>query len=121
VTHTDDDEYRPGPPAGARDADFARGLGALLIGCALFVGACVLEVFNVLLFRGGMRGIPREPSVVAGFVGCGAVALLGLFAAVKGAGAARRTGFGSLAPLAATVGLIAWLIASINLLAILFG
>jgi hypothetical protein len=121
VTDDDDDDYRPGAPAGTRTEEFARGLAALLIGLALLLSACVLEVFNVLLFRGGMRGIPRDLSLVGGFVGCGAVSLLGLFAAVKGAGAVRRTGFGWLAPLAATVGLIAWLIASVNLMAILFG
>jgi hypothetical protein len=108
----DDDEFRPGAPVSARNADLARGLAALLIGLALFLGACVLEVFNVLLFRGGMRGIPRDLSIVGGFVGSGGVALLGLFATVR----AFRTGFGALAPLAAGVGLIAWLIASINLM-----
>lgn len=111
----DDDEFRPNAPLSARNADLARGLAALLIGLALFLGACVLEVFNVLLFRGGMGGIPRDLATIGGFVGCGAVALLGLFAVVR----AFRTGFGALAPLAAGVGLVAWLIASINLMMIL--
>lgn len=115
----DDDEFRPGAPLSARNADLARGLGALLIGLALFLRACVLEVFNVVLFRTGFGGIPRNLSVLGGFVGCGAVALLGVFAAVQGFRAGGRGGFGALAPLAASVGLIAWLIASINLMMIL--
>jgi hypothetical protein len=113
----DDDEFRPGAPVSARNADLARGLAALLIGLALFIGACVLEVFNVVLFRTGFRGIPRDLSVLGGFVGCGAVALLGACAVVQ----AFRSGFGALSPLAACVGLIAWLIASINLMMILLG
>lgn len=116
----DDDEYRPGAPASERNADLARGLGALLIGLALLLGACVLEVFNVLLFRSGFRGIPLDLARVGGIVGCGAVALLGLFALIQGFRAGRG-GFGALAPLAAGVGLIAWLIASINLIMILVG
>jgi hypothetical protein len=113
----DDDEYRPGPPASARNADLARGLGALLVGLALLISACVLEVFNVVLFRTGFGGIPRDLATLGGFVGCGAVALLGLFAVVQGA----RARFGALAPLAAGVDLVAWLIASINLMMILLG
>lgn len=90
-----------------------------MVGLALLVSACVLEVFNVLLFRGGLRGIPRDPSIVGGFVGCGGVALLGAFAVVQGLRASGQSGFGALAPLAAGAGLVAWLIASINLMMIL--
>lgn len=102
------------------------GLAGLLIGCALLPSACALMAFNVLLFRGGLRGIPLDvarPAAVAGVLG---VLLLGLCAigfGVRGwAGAGRRgesAALGVAGTAAAAVGFVAWGIAGVNLLAVL--
>jgi len=97
------------------------GLSALLIGCALLLSACTLMVFNVILFHGGLRGIPIELAHYAGIIGTAGVAILGLVSigfGIRGwqSGAA---GFGVAGTVASLVGLVAWLIASGDLLAIL--
>jgi hypothetical protein len=120
---TDDDfvppesRFPPGP---------AWGLAALLIGCTLLLSACVLMVFNVLLFRGGLGGIPLALARPAAVVAVSGVALLGLCAVVFGfrgwSGAVRggeSPAFGVAGSAAAVVGLIAWLVAGADLLAIL--
>ena len=102
------------------------GLGALLIGCTLLVSSCALMVFNVLLFARGLRGIPRDLAQLGGVIGVVGVALLGLLAVVFGlrgwAAAAHREesiALGVAGTAAGLVGLVAWLIAGIDLLAIL--
>jgi hypothetical protein len=124
-----DDEYAP-PTTTTRVAlssGTGSGLAGLLIGCTLLISACALMVFNVLLFIQGMRGVPRDLAQVGGVIGTAGVAFLGLCGivfAARGWAAANRSGessaLGVAGTLTATVGLVAWLIASVDLIFILF-
>ena len=126
-----DDEYLP-PSASAHATPIslshgtAAGLAALLIGCALLISACVLMTFNVLLFRGGLRGIPMGLAQFGAVLGVGSVAALGLVAVVlgvRGWGATKEGESKALAVAgtgAAVGGWVAWMIAGVNLLIILF-
>jgi hypothetical protein len=103
------------------------GLASLLIGCTLLVAACVTLVFNILLFRTGRAGIPVAPAFAAGLIGSLAGFALGLasvlFAiwACRQAYAARSSPALGVAGLGASAtGLAAWLIAAIDLMAILY-
>lgn len=120
-----DDDYQP-PPRGESVIGSGWGLAALLIGCTLLISACVLMVFNIILFRGGMVGIPRDLARAAGVVSVAGVALLGLLAIRCGAkgwsGAGTRgesPALGVAGTAAAVVGTIAWLVAGADLLMIL--
>src|SRR5438034_741314 len=62
----------------------AWGLSALLIGCTLLLSACTLMVFNAILFRAGMFGIPMDLARAAGIIGVIGVAALGLVAVFCG-------------------------------------
>ena len=122
-----DDDF--GPPSTGQlslSTGTAAGLAGLLIGCTLLVSACALMVFNVILFSLGMRNIPRDLAQLGGLVGAVGVATLGVFAVasgVRGWNAANRNGesnaLGIAGTLAGVVGLIAWLIAGIDMLAVL--
>ena len=122
-----DDDFAP-PTVNhlALSTGTAAGLAGLLIGCTLLISACALMVFNVLLFSRGMRGIPRDLAQAGGFIGAVGVAALGLFAVtsgIRGWNAANRNGesiaLGIAGTLAGVVGLVAWLIAAIDMLAVL--
>lgn len=123
-----EDDYLPPASAGAvsLSTNTAAGLAGLLIGCTLLVSACVLMVFNVILFSRGLRGVPIELARVGGAVGVCGVALLGALAVVLGLRSwfgARRgesSALGIAATAASAVGLVAWLIAGIDLVMILF-
>jgi hypothetical protein len=124
---TDDDYYPPlanqvslSPCAGA-------GIASLAIGCAMLLSACVLMAFNVVLFRGGLWGIPIPLALIGTVIGVGSITALGVFATVlgiRGWNAAREGE--SKAPavagtFAAAGGLVAWVIAGTNLFMILLG
>ncbi len=122
-----EDEYMP-PASAANAVSFSAsagaGLAGLLIGCTLLISACALMVFNVLLFRGGLRGIPIDLARAGAVVGVLGVALLGVLAVVCGARSCgvRRgesKALGVAATAAAVVGLVGWLIAGIDLIMIL--
>jgi hypothetical protein len=122
---TDDDFLPPSATQIALSPSAGAGIAGLLIGCTLLVSACMLMVFNVILHTRGLLGVPRDLAQVGGFIGTGVVALLGVFAVVLGIrswGAARKgesraLGIGATA--ASAVGLIAWLVAGIDLMMIL--
>jgi hypothetical protein len=102
------------------------GLAGLLIGCTLLVSSCVLMVFNELLFARGLQGIPMDLAHAGAVIGVAGVAVLGVLAVVSGArgwaAASRReesVALGVAGTAAGLVGLVAWLIAGIDLLAIL--
>lgn len=105
----------------------AAGLSGLLIGCTLLMSACVLMVFNVILFSRGLRGVPIGLAQLGGVLGVAGVALLGVLAVGFGlrswgsAGRGESGVLGAAATAAGAVGLVAWLIAGIDLLFILFG
>jgi drug/metabolite transporter (DMT)-like permease len=103
------------------------GLASLLIGCTLLVAACVLLVFNVLLFRGGPAGIPTGLALVGGLIGSLAVSILGLASLLFGIWGWRHAhvvgespALGVAGVIASFAGLVAWLIAAIDLMMILF-
>jgi hypothetical protein len=137
------DQLRPGP-ANPRDVDtpvsrsdirapitgFTSaaqwGLASVLIGCTLLLAACVTLVFNVLLFRGGPAGIPTALAFAGGLIGTLVVSALGLASLLFGirgwqlAYAARSTPVLPVAGAAVSfAGLVAWLIAAIDLMMIL--
>src|SRR5262245_10540143 len=91
-----EDDFLPPPPTVmtlSLSKSTASGLASLLIGCSLLISACVLLVFNVILFTRGMRGIPEELARVGGLIGVFGVTLLGVLAVSLGLrswGAARR-------------------------------
>jgi hypothetical protein len=122
-----DDEYHiPETNSVSLSPGVGWGLAGLLIGCTLLVSACALMVFNVLLFRTGFRGIPVDWAQLGAVIGTGGVALLGIFAVwcgTRGWSSATQRGetaaFGVAGTISAAVGLVAWLIAGIDLLAIL--
>ena len=123
-----EDDYLP--PSSTTPVALSRstgaGLSALLIGCSLLISACVLMAFNVLLFRGGMRGIPIGLAQFGAVLGIGSIAVLGLVAIVlgmRGWGATREGESKALSvagTAAAIGGWVAWVIAGSNLLIILF-
>jgi len=122
---TDDDFGPPSTDRLALSTGTAAGLAGLLIGCTLLVSACALMVFNVILFSLGMRNIPRDLAQLGALLGAVGVAALGVFAVVSGVrgwSAANRDGepnaLGVAGTLAALVGLVAWLIAAIDMLAV---
>jgi hypothetical protein len=122
-----DDEYHfPEVNSISLSAGFGWGLAALLVGCCLLMSACTLMVFNILLFMKGLQGIPIELAQIGGVIGMVSVALLGICAAwwgFRGWSAAVRQGestaMGVAGTVVAVVGLVAWLIAAIDLLAVL--
>ncbi|MBN9120905.1 MAG: hypothetical protein J0I06_17430, partial [Planctomycetes bacterium] len=90
-----EDEFLPPPTAAtlSLSRSTSAGLAGLLIGCTLLVSACVLMVFNVILFSRGMRGVPEELARIGGVIGVLGVALLGALAVLLGLrswGTARR-------------------------------
>ncbi|AMV23255.1 hypothetical protein VT84_02520 [Gemmata sp. SH-PL17] len=102
------------------------GLAGLAIGCTLLISACVLMVFNVILFGRGLVDVPRDLAQYGGLIGTTGVAILGLIAviiSVRSWSAARQSGESVALNVAATaaslVGLVAWLIAGIDLMMIL--
>jgi hypothetical protein len=123
---TEDDYLPPSTTSVSLSSGTAAGLAGLLIGCALVVSACVLMVFNVLLFGHGFRGIPVGLAQFGGVMGVPSVTLLGVLAVafgLKSWGSARsgESGvLGAAATAASAAGLVAWLVAGINLLIILF-
>ena len=121
-----DDDYLPTSNVLSLSPGTGWGFRALMIGCSLLISSCALMVFNVMLFWRGLRGIPKDWAQIGGIIGVAGVALLGLLAVVfgiRGWNAASHRGestaLGVSGTLAAIVGLIAWLIAGIDLLAIL--
>ncbi len=121
-----DDDYTPPAAPLSLSASAGGGIAGLMLGCTLLVSACVLMVFNVLLFSRGLRGLPIELAQIGGLIGTGGVAALGAFAVTLGArswGAANRSGesaaLGAAATAASVVGLVGWLIAGIDLMMIL--
>jgi hypothetical protein len=120
-----EDDFHP-PIGGFVGLDAAWGLAGLLIGCALLVSSCTLMVFNIVLFRGGLAGVPLDIARPAAVVGVIAVAGLGAAATgfgVRGwAGAVRRgesAALGVAGSMTGLVGLVAWFIAGGDLLAVL--
>jgi len=102
------------------------GLASLLIGCTLLVAACVVLVFNVLLFHGGPGGIPTLLAFAGGVIGTLAVSVLGLASLLFGmrgwqqayaVGSSPALGVAGMA--VSIAGLVAWLIAAIDLILIL--
>ncbi|MBP3959350.1 hypothetical protein J8F10_29240 [Gemmata sp. G18] len=123
-----EDDYTP--PSTAPTLSLSPGTGAgiagLVIGCTLLLSACVLMVFNVILFVQGMRDVPRDLAQCGGLIGTTGGAVLGLISvgiSVRGWDATRRSGESSVLGFAAfaasVVGLGAWLIAGIDLMMIL--
>jgi hypothetical protein len=124
---TDDDFGPPSPTQLSLSTGTAAGLAGLLIGCSLLISACALMMFNVVLFSIGMRGIPVGLAQLGGIIGAGGVAILGAFgvaSGLRGWSAANRDGESNALGIAGTaagiVGLIAWIIAGIDLIFILF-
>jgi hypothetical protein len=102
------------------------GLASLLIGCTLLLAACVVLVFNVLLFRGGPAGIPTLLAFAGGVIGTLAVSALGLASLLFGMHGWRQAyAVGSSPALGVAgvtvniAGLVAWTIAALDLLFIL--
>lgn len=123
---TEDDYLPPTADHGlSLSATTGAGLAGLLIGCTLLLSACVLMVFNVMLFTRGLWGVPIDLARVGGGIGVLGVALLGVLAVacgVKSWRGGRRDGssvLGIAAMAAGAVGLVAWLIAGIDLMMIL--
>ena len=122
-----DDEYHfPESNSVSLSAGVGWSLASLSIGCTLLISACVLMVFNIILFESRLRGIPKELAQIGGVIGMVAVALLGVCAVLwgyRGWSAAVRKGEATALGVAGTVvsvvGLVAWLIAAIDLLAVL--
>jgi hypothetical protein len=103
------------------------GLASVLVGCTLLVAACVLLVFNVLLFRAGPAGIQIGLAFAGALLGALAVSALGLASLLFGVrGVQQAYAEGSSPALAVAglgaslAGLAAWLIAAIDLIAILY-
>lgn len=103
------------------------GLASLLLGCTLLLAACVTLVFNVVLFRGGPDGIPTGVALAGGLIGALVVSALGVAAVVFGILAWQRAyaersspALGVAGTFAGAVGLVAWLIAAIDLIAVLY-
>jgi drug/metabolite transporter (DMT)-like permease len=104
------------------------GLASLLIGCTLLIAACVLLVFNVVLFRAGPAGIPTALAFAAGLIGALVVCALSVASVLFGiwgwqeAQAERASAGLSVAGITVSfVGSITWLIAAIDLNMILGG
>jgi hypothetical protein len=122
-----DDEYHfPESNSVSLSPGVGWGLAALSIGCSLLISACVMMVFNVLLFQGGLAGIPKELAQIGGVIGMISVTILGICAVIWGyrgwSAAVRKsesTALSVAGTVVAVVGLVAWLIAAIDLLAIL--
>jgi hypothetical protein len=122
----DDDDYGPSSNTLSLSPGVGWGLSGLIIGCTLLVAGCTLMVFNVIFFAVGMGGVDQEWAQRGGVIGVVGMALFGLFGiwcGARGWAAARRTNDSAALGIAGTVagfaGLIAWLIAGIDLLAIL--
>jgi hypothetical protein len=119
-----DEEYSPSD-RGSSVLGSGWGLAGLLIGCTLLMSACVLMVFNILLFRGGLRGIPLDAARAAAVGAVAGVALLGVCAVVfglRGWSAVKRgesVALGVAGTFAGLVGLVAWLVAGGDLLLVL--
>ncbi len=125
---TDDDFVPPSSTHLSLSPGTAAGLAGLFIGCTLLISACVLMVFNILLFSHGFLDIPRDLAKLGGVIGAAGVTVLGVLGlafGVRGWSAAQRSGestiLGAAGTVAAGFGLIAWLIAGIDLVFILFG
>lgn len=118
---TDDDFLPPSANQISFSTSAGAGLSALLIGCTLLISACVLMVFNVILFRGGLGGIPHDLALIGAVIGIGSIVVLGVFALIMGirGWSAVKPGESSTIVVggvfASGSGLIAWLIAGINL------
>lgn len=103
------------------------GLASVVIGCTLLVAACVVLVFNVLLFRGGPADIPIGLALAGGLIGTLVVSALGLASLLFGVRGWQQAYAGGSSPglpiagvAASVAGLAAWLIAAIDLLVILY-
>jgi hypothetical protein len=102
------------------------GLASLFIGCTLLLAACIILVFNVLLFRGGPAGIPVGLAFMGGLIGTAGLSALGLASFMFGVYGWRQAHMIGSSPALAVAGvfvslagLMAWLIAAIDLLMIL--
>jgi hypothetical protein len=103
------------------------GLASVIIGCTLLVAACVVLIQNVLLFRGDPEGTPTALALAAGLIGTLIVSALGVARPVFGIHGWRQpcaAGSAPGLPIAgagvSAAGLVAWLIAAIDLLVILY-
>jgi hypothetical protein len=103
------------------------GLASLLIGCTLLIAGCVVLGFNVLLFRGGPAGIPALLAFAGGLIGTVVVTTLGLASVLFGLRSWQQAyavgscpAFGVAGVGASIAGLVTWLIASIDLIMILY-
>ena len=123
-----DDDFEPPSSRGGMSLSqgVSSGLVALLIGCALLISSCALMVFNIVLFQGGLAGIPLDLARLGGVIAVVGVAAFGILAivfGVRGWNAASRAGestaFGVAGTLAAIVGFVGWVIAGLDLLMIL--
>jgi hypothetical protein len=102
------------------------GLASILIGCTLLVTASVVLVFNVLLFHGGPAGIPTGLALAGGLIAALVVSALGLASLLFGVRGWQEAYASSSSPGlsiagvgASVVGLVAWMIVAIDLIAIL--
>jgi hypothetical protein len=123
----DDDYYPPSANQVSLSPCAGAGVASLAIGCTMLASACVMMAVNVVLFRGGLWGVPIPLALIGTVIGIGSIAALGAFATVlgiRGWNAAREGE--SKAPavagtFAAAGGLVAWIIAGTNLFMILLG
>jgi hypothetical protein len=120
------DRFEVRPPVTGFTNAAQWGLASLLIGCTLLLAACGTLIFNVLLFRAGPAGIPTGLAFVGGLIGTLVVSALGLASVVFGVlgwqrayAAGSSPALGVAGVVTSIVGLIAWLIAAIDLIAIL--
>ncbi len=95
--------------------------------CRRLVAACVVLVFNVLLFRGGPAGIPTLLAFAGGLIGALAVTALGLASLLFGIwgwqqahAAGSSPALGVAGVMASLAGLVAWLIVAIDFMMILY-
>ena len=74
------DEDSPLPDRHPLPSEWGWGLAGLLIGCTHRLSACTMMVFNVLLFRGGLFGIPLGLAHAVAVMAVLGLSILGAFA-----------------------------------------